>query len=862
VFSLKKITNGLKQTEYLAKEMYNNDVDICFVCETFLTSHIPDSYVAIDKYSITRNDRDICSCKNSACARLHKGGGVMFYVKEYIHTEILDCPNELEVLSVLVESFNNYKQAIIIGVYHPPKPIYSSELLITYICQRIFAYNQMYPDSTVIVIGDLNTLKIDEILSNTDLHYAKTSATRGNAHLDKVLLNHPHIFANIEASQLDIPTDHAAIILTPKIRIPPVRKKVFFDDLSPVNHSIFNEIMSNLDFSFVTNSSTPDIAKEMDSIIYNAYSYCFPKKSVLMSDKDPDWITPYAKSLINCKNRAKRREQFDKMRQLVIKIQKIKHTTLSRKGTKSWWNGVKKNTHRNYSNKKIDTRKFDPVVLNEELARRCTVTDYKFQPPAVNKSDEKPYIPLHYIYNLLLHTKKTASGPNGIPYWVYKQYADILTLPLHHIWNMILESGNIPSSYKTSNIIPIPKVNNANSAENIRGISITDISSRLHERAVNNLFIKPIIKSVIDPYQFGFREKLGTVDALQTAHYYISQILDKHQGATVHCLSIDFSKAFDTVHPQLVMQKVKDQINNTYIQKWIYSFLNNRKQRLLWNNENLPYIITNCGCSQGTVSGPTIWNLFSNDLQITNETFCNSVTQANPIFIKYADDTNCLYTCRAPNYSNHEHSQVNLITSFIHKWVDNNKMKLNLNKCKHIAFTNKNSTECNCSTVSSFENVINLKVLGVTFSKSLNFNDHTLSLLKTLKMTKYAFKDLQRKNYNSEELNLIFQSYCVSIILYGITIYGTDNNTLKKINKFLDRCYQKNFHTNQIDSTELFKNHARKFIAKISSNKNHPMNTLLRSIRRNSRTNAIQPPYNRTTLAQNNIIIQYLSNRL
>ena len=78
---------------------------------------------------------------------------------------------------------------------------------------------------------------------------------------------------------------------------------------------------------------------------------------------------------------------------------------------------------------------------------------------------------------------------------------------------------------------------------NYRGITLSPIISKLFEVVLLSM-CSDVLKT--DSLQFGFKEKVGTVDAIFTLTSTIKHVTDR--GSSVYLSSLDIRKAFDRVN--------------------------------------------------------------------------------------------------------------------------------------------------------------------------------------------------------------------------------------------------------------------------------------------------------------------------
>ena len=684
-----------------------------------------------------------------------------------------------------------------------------------------------YPNSTIIIGGDFNRLNLEDVEMECGLTILDSPPTRHDACLDLIFANRSSQFKNISTFKSVVETHHLGVLLKPLHKTPPVRRSHTFRLFTYQGHRDLNNLLSNFDFSHAyTIEDVHEATIWLESSIKWCFETAFPIKSVTMSSKDPFWFTPKTRWLLKKKKQAHRKHQLAKEKMFNDRIKDVKIQSLKQCGSKAWWENIDSITHRKVTHHKINENAFEPNKLNVELASRSAFQTHETREPSPLfdlEGHQIPQLSLNEVAHVIKSCKRTSSGPNNIPQFIFGDYWDILTPLYHHVWNKSLAIGEYPKVYKLANLIPLPKVSNAKTTNDVRGISVTSISARLFEKAVHRKWITPRIISIGDPHRFAYKARLSTSDCLLRLQHYVLSALDRSDIDGVHVFMIDFAKAFDRVNQEKAAVSYVQFIDSPHIRKWLYDFSVNRKQRLIWREQPLEYLDIDRGCSQGTVGGPGIFSMYTNDARNIH---------SNTKILKYSDDMNCLIPClKNPSYDD-KTVFANEISHLI-DWAKRKDLDINLRKSKLIRFCLNRLPHCACSPpILNFETVQHAKILGVIFQSDCSFRKHCTKLLSELRSLSFLLKDLQLHHVSLNDIQAVFESIMISKVRYGLSIYGSDRYSLQKINKFLNRCYEKRFCKIRYDVFELLHQEDQRNLKKILENANHPLYLYLTSQRK------------------------------
>ena len=198
---------------------------------------------------------------------------------------------------------------------------------------------------------------------------------------------------------------------------------------------------------------------------------------------------------------------------------------------------------------------FDMEEMNQYFADVCRDEDYQRPRKTQTRGTQPLEISPHLVFRVLCKTGDTTRRKNGKSAWVFCENAQSLTFPLKHITDHFLAQGKISACLKISKVIPLPKVATPGSLNELRPIAVCPIVSRIVERIMIKSFVATNYEEKIEARKHGFRIGGSTEKALvrlqNDCRHFQSVGFDY-----VRFISLDFSKAFDKVKHNLLVEKL------------------------------------------------------------------------------------------------------------------------------------------------------------------------------------------------------------------------------------------------------------------------------------------------------------------
>lgn len=279
--------------------------------------------------------------------------------------------------------------------------------------------------------------------------------------------------------------------------------------------------------------------------------------------------------------------------------------------------------------------------------------------------------------------------------------------------------------------------------------------------------------------QFAYRKFHGTHTSIhRVVEDWLDNISDKL--FTGICL-LDISKCFDTINHDILLNKLKYYGILDKQHEWFASYLHERSQVVVCNNALSDSANISIGVPQGSVLGPILFILFSNDLP--NNVHSGSCNM-------FADDT-ILYV-NGNSMTEIEHKLQTCVNEAF-KWFNSNKLLLNATKSNSMIitpFARKQEQLTNSITIEHnvIENIDNALYLGLLIDDKLTWSNQINRICKSLGM-KIANLKRAKKFGNKEILKYIYQYTIQPVIDYGITIWSdTTSTNIQKIQRLQNYC--------------------------------------------------------------------------
>uniref|UniRef100_A0A8C6P8Y0 Reverse transcriptase domain-containing protein n=1 Tax=Nothobranchius furzeri TaxID=105023 RepID=A0A8C6P8Y0_NOTFU len=611
---------------------------LCFT-ETWLSDLIPDNGLYLPGFCLHRADRE------KEPPGKTKGGGICFYINECWCTDATvlskHCSSNLETIFLNCKPFYSPREIssfILIGVYiHPQADV---SVALQTLADQVTSTENKYPDSVLIILGDFNQAKLNSELPKYRQHIR--CPTRGKNILDHCYTVLKGAYHSVPRAALGL-SDHNLIHL-----IPTYKQKL--KSVKPAIRTVrkwTNEAKEELQDCFdctdwrVFADATGDLNELTDTVtsyITFCEEVCVPTKTFRTFNNNKPWFTATLSQLRRAKEQAYRagdRPLYKSLRNTLNKeiraakikyAAKLKNQFTANNPTLLWRNIQQITNYRRPSSIsdanhglaeelngfycRFEERNVTPL-LHSSIAAAAT-PHLDTLTPLSSKSQAAFLVKEEDVCNIFRRQKvRKAPGQDGVTPSCLRTCAVQLAPVFTTIFNRSLELCEVPSCFKSSTIIPVPKKSSPTELNDYRPVALTSVVMKSFERLVLS-HLKSTTGHQLDPLQFAYRANRSVDDAINMGLHFILEHLDQPR-TYARILFVDFSSAFNTVIPEILTSKLSQLTVSPAMCQWISSFLTNRSQHVRLNNVTSGTRMISTGTPQGCVLSPLLFSLYIND---------------------------------------------------------------------------------------------------------------------------------------------------------------------------------------------------------------------------------------------------------
>ena len=465
---------------------------------------------------------------------------------------------------------------------------------------------------------------------------------------------------------------------------------------------------------------------------------------------------------------------------------------------------------------------FDEKI--ENLKRNIPVTNldpvYELRkamenwPGAANRPElELRNVTLLEVLNIIRELgNSTTMGHDLLDPLTLKLVVGTVSKPIQHILNLSINSQTYCNKWKLGKLLPLFKGEGCQklSIKSYRPISILPTISKIMEKAVQN----QVLKFLEDTNQLnknlhGYRELHSTTTMLLQLTDFISDSAD--DGMIANAMFVDQSAVFDCVNAGILDEKLKIYNFSENTRKWFRCYMSYRSQYVNIGGANSSIRSVKSGVPQGSVLGPMLFTLYTNELpEITKADDCDDASHNMNeklfgencmicgIIPCYADDCTIVVAHKRQTENKTDlNKKLNKITEFL----QSNQLSINQSKTKtqNYMVRQKRARVDNDPVMMTVEteegtkdikNEIHAKILGINLQEDLGWRSQlesgTKPLLPNLRRRVGALRHIRNQIPRKGRL-ILANGLVLSKMLYMIQVWGGVQKThMTKLQKIMN----------------------------------------------------------------------------
>jgi ribonuclease HI len=310
-----------------------------------------------------------------------------------------------------------------------------------------------------------------------------------------------------------------------------------------------------------------------------------------------------------------------------------------------------------------------------------------------------------------------------------------------------------------------------------RPISLINVVGKVIKKLLTNRIMHHVYKNeLLNGDQYGFTPQRNSIDAAIVVKEYLEETL--REGKIAIIVTLDVLGVFDSAwwpNITVALQNFKCPKN---LYNLVKNYLSERTATICTNNMQIEKEVSK-GCPQGSICGPTLWNIQFNAL-------LNLEYEKQTKIIAYADDVISAVKSKtireAENLANIEMGKIT-------RWAKNNKITFNVNKSNAMLITRRKRKETKEIAVylnyKKLEQVQSIRYLGITSYSKLNFRQHIIYTSQKCTKLIHVLSRSAKMNWglSSKALHTIYKGAILPLMTYGVPVWikALEKNCNRKI---------------------------------------------------------------------------------
>lgn len=353
-----------------------------------------------------------------------------------------------------------------------------------------------------------------------------------------------------------------------------------------------------------------------------------------------------------------------------------------------------------------------------------------------------------------------APGPDGISNKVVRSVVSLNPHALLQVYNTCLENGTFPDTWKNARLVLIRKGDKPLDApSSYRPLCLLDCLGKLLEKILDNR-----LRSFLDANdglhdrQFGFRKGRSTIDALNT----LKDSITPNQKTGI--LTLDIKNAFNSAPWKAIADALYEKEVPGQMQHMINSYLENRTLSFGEGEEETRIDVT-CGVPQGSVIGPTLWNMLYDGLLRTR-------LPMGVEYLVFADDVALVARARDSI------ALGQLLTSsaeIVHDWLTRVGLSLAEQKSEAMIVTKTRTYNDINITVNGYQvpSTKCIKYLGLHIDQKWNFTEHArIVAAKAGNVVRRLSRIMPNISAAKPTKRKLLSNVAHSVLLYGAPVWA------------------------------------------------------------------------------------------